>query len=240
MVMEWSTTADESKRNGVNAIIYGEAGMGKTLLAATAKNALLIASEKGMMSLSPRNIAAIYGADREDISYNMTVLRLDTLAELDTVCTALEEGDDSFTQYRTIFIDSGSHLSDGEVRIMQGFTKDGRQAYQKAADKMLDVIVRLKEIPNMNVIILAHAGTIKDGENLTFAPYFAGNQLPRWMEHEMDGIWCLRQMPDDKGKPTRVLQMQRDMKYSAKTRAASVADFISNPHLDTIFNQILG
>lgn len=240
MVMEWSTTADESKRNGVNAVIYSEAGMGKTLLSATAKNALLIASEKGMMSLSPQNIEAVHGAGRDDISYNMDVLRIENLADLDSVCESLESGDETFSAYKTLIVDSGSHLSDKEVRIMQESIRDGRQAYQKAADHALDVIIRLKEVPNINVIILAHAGMVKDGENLSYVPYFAGNQLPRWMEHEMDGIWCLRQMPDEKGKPKRVLQMQRDMKYAAKTRNASIADFISNPHLDTIFNQILG
>ena len=75
MPLQFSTASQESVTNGIKVLVYGGAGVGKTVLTATLPNPVLISAESGSLSLRESNLRRLFGDD-PNICYNMPMITI--------------------------------------------------------------------------------------------------------------------------------------------------------------------
>ena len=247
MAIEWSDTSQESASNGINGIIYGRSGIGKSMLAATAPQPLIISREKGLLSLARKNIELVFGADREDITYNIPVMNIETLDDLKAAYVVFNDPANT-TDIQTLIVDSLTDITGAEVRSRKRLltSKSGNQAngmkiYGDIADEVLDICYLFKSIKNINVIFIAQTEPFVDGVSgaTRYIPSLAGRKLPHQASYEFDFVWCLNVFDDEEThKSVRKLQTQPNEQYEAKSRAGAIP-VLAEPHLGHLFSEIL-
>ena len=58
--LEFTTSDKEVANNGIKMLVYGDSGIGKTVLAATMPNVVMISAESGPLSLQKSNLEKLY------------------------------------------------------------------------------------------------------------------------------------------------------------------------------------
>lgn len=217
---------------GVNMLIYGAPGVGKTTFAASAqdspygKDVLFIDVEGGVRSI----------ADRADVS----IYRPDDFDQIRQVFLALRNGE--LPQFKTVVVDSIGETQALGLRTIMRSAKNpdlpGLQDYGKSNEQIGNLIRGLRGLAQskgINVIITALAVESKDetsGAILT-RPALTPKAL-ELATGAVDMLGYLTQKDDG----TRVLKFQASPKYMAKLRqpvsGAQIPLTIENPSLPKI------
>lgn len=242
MAINFTTTAEAAVANGVKVLIYGAAGMGKTLLNATAPTPLLISAESGLLSLSRANIEKVYGADDAAICYDIPVMEITTVEDLMDAyqwCTEAHEA----KQFETISLDSISEIGEAVLANAKKICKDPRQAYGELIEKMLHTVKSFRDISTHNIYFSAKMEMVKDEVNMTnkFGPSMPGSKLGPQLPFLFDEVFHLgigQTLDADKTK-YRYLRTQPDLQYDAKDRSGFL-DEIEMPHLGHVFTKVKG
>lgn len=71
MAVKLTTSKQAALVHGVKCIVYGRAGIGKTMLVATAPAPFLISAESGLLSLREQNITKVFGENNPNITYDI-------------------------------------------------------------------------------------------------------------------------------------------------------------------------
>lgn len=149
----------------VKCLVYGGAGVGKTRLAASAPNVLIVSAESGLLSLSDGKV---------------DFLEITSLKGLDEAYNYIKKD----TTYDTIALDSLSEIAEVLVAELKPQYKDGRQAYMALADSMMPMLRKFRDLPNKHVVFTCKMirkqdeETGKITEDLFLPGQVLGSQLP--------------------------------------------------------------
>lgn len=213
-------TTTKATSRFVKAVVYGEAGVGKTVLGSTAPKPIIISAERGLLSLADKDIAVI-----EVESFG------DALKAFDYV-----KANDA---YETIVLDSLSEIAEKMLAEFKKYEKDGRQAYLKLADELYSLARKFRDI-DKHILFIAKQELTKDEVTgkTTYRPSAPGQAFTAQIPYFVDEVFCMRIGKVDK-EMVRYLQTQPDLQYTAKDRSGKLAAK-EDPNLTAIFNKIVG
>ena len=203
------TSTKEATGKYVKCLVYGNSGIGKTMLASTAPSPIIISSESGLLSLQDFDIPVIMVENHLDLKQALDFVKTSPKAE----------------KFETVVLDS---LSDIAESCLDYFRKNPENnntnpqaAYGLLADKLLPLIKGFRDIPNKNVYFIAKITVMADeytGIN-KYAPMMPGRVLPNALPYLFDLVMPMRSAKNDKGDIVRFLQTVEDPQYIAKDRS---------------------
>lgn len=240
MALTFTTAEDASEANGVKMLIYGDSGMGKTVLTATLPAPLLISAESGVLSLKRRNLERLFGVNTAGIAYHiptMLIKNIDDLVAAFDWCSRAREA----AQFASVALDSVSEIAEVVLNNAKRQVKDPRQAYGELIEKMESVIRSFRDLPNKNVLFVAKMEPMKDELTgvVKYGPSMPGAKLGPKLPYFFDEVFRLGVNKDPQGNSYRFLQTQPDFQFGAKDRSGAL-DAIERPHLGFVIHKILG
>ena len=227
MAIKIQSTADFGV-DGIKSVIYGASGVGKTRLARTASDCIILSAEKGLLSLKKEDIPYIEIGRPKDVDDAFTFLKNDTT-------------------YKTVFLDTISEI--GEVLLtdflLHGYdgapVKDGRQAYRMMAEAMMPMIRKYRDLPGKNIVFLAKMEVKEDEENgiMMYRPMIPGQVIKNQLPYMFDGLWNMDITKDKDKKDVAVLQTTATRGRYCKDRSGNLDQF-ERPDIDAIFAKAKG
>jgi len=212
-----SKPAKLSQTKYINTLIYGESGIGKTVLCTTAPKPLILATEPGLLSIMNKDV---------------DVAEVLSLAKLKEAYNYLKKDN----PYETVCIDSLSELAQVVLSEYKAVERDPRQAYMKMADEIIAIIRQFRDLP-MNLVCIAKQDRITDeltGRTI-YGPLFPGRMLKSEVPYQLDIVLPMR-FHRSEGKTYRVLQTEADIQYNAKDRTGKL-DKYEAPDLSALFEK---
>lgn len=225
--MTYTTTDAAWHASGINCLVYGRAGMGKTTLTATAPKPFLISAEAGLMAL--RHVS-------------LPVREVKSLSHIYEVFNDIQAGRGPAAEAETVCLDSLSEIAELILADAKASSKDPRQAYGKLGDDAIALIKAFRDLPSKNCVIVAKETTFKQavtGFERT-GPKAPGNIVPDEMPYLFDQVMQMSISTDkhpDTGQPYRYLQCQPTYQIEAKDRSGVLADR-EWPDLTALFHKI--
>ena len=226
MAIKLTTTAQST--GFVRCLVYGRAGVGKTVLSRTAPKPLIIASEKGLLSLQEENIPVIMIENHEDLE-----------EAYDFITT-----NDKAKDFETIVLDSISDIAEAVLSYFKKNPIDGnthpQAAYGSMADVLLPLIKQFRDLPGKHVYFIAKSKRVKDDYTgiTSWLPSMPGQQLGPALPYLFDFVLPMRVGETDKGIEYRYLQTKADIQWEAKDRSGKL-DLIEEPNLTKLFKKAL-
>jgi hypothetical protein len=219
--MAINITSTKEQTSFIKMMVYGDAGVGKTSLIATAPNPIIISSESGLLPLAGHDIPVIKIQSYED------------LIEAYNYCIS--------SDYETICIDSLSDIAETILAVYKSEERDPRKAYGKLADDLLMAIRAFRDIEGKHVYMVSKQARLEDSDTgiCAYRPAFPGQQLNSNIPYFFDLLLCLRITKDDDGNTVRYLQTEADISHVCKDRSGKL-NTIEEPNLENIFNKIKG
>jgi len=211
--MTLKLTSTKDVQHFVNIMVYGEAGVGKTTLCATAPNPLIISAEGGLLSLRKHDLPVFEVSSRDDVNdiYDWVVQSKEA------------------EQYETICLDSLSEIGEVLLADEKKVNKDGRAAYGIMADELAVTIRGFRDLKKHVYFTCKLRKVVEEATGrITFMPSVPGQQTLNNLPFFFDEVFCLR-IGTHEGKKYRYLQTELDAQYVAKDRSgvlrsAEVAD----------------
>ena len=209
---------------GVKALVYGQAGAGKTTLIKTLPEPVILSAEGGLLSLQ--------GCD---IPY-VEIGSLDALGEAYEWLAKSEEA----RKFRSVALDSISEIAEVVLSEEKKGTKDGRAAYGNMNDRMAQVIRAFRDLPGRNIYFSAKAEKVQTEDGaLLYMPSMPGSRLAQGLPYYFDEVLALRLVPKEDGTIQRALQCQSDLSWLAKDRSGKLSPW-EPPDLGGIIAKIGG
>lgn len=238
MALEFTMTSQAAVANGVKCLIYANSGMGKTLLCATAPAPVVISAESGLLVLNKRNIEKVFGVATPGITYDLPVIKINTVQDLVDALAWLQTP--QAANFQTVCIDSISEIGEVVLNNAKRQVKDPRQAYGELIEKMQSVIRAYRDLPGKNVYMACKQELIKDDVTgiTSYGPSMPGSKLGPSMPYFFDEVFKLGVNKDQTGASFRYLQTSADLQNMAKDRSGAL-DVMEPPHLAYVFNKIL-
>ena len=206
MALKIHSTREAAIDSHINAIVYGQSGIGKTVLCSTAPNPLILSAEDGLLSLAGQDIDFVKITKFQDL--------IDVYNELQK---SKEHG------YQTVCIDSLSEVCETILAERKKEERDPRQAYGKMAEEIIAAVRKFKKLP-YHIFLIAKQGRTEDqmtGKQ-SYSPSFPGQVLPANMPYQVDLLMAMR-IGKHEGKEYRYLQTAPDIQYEAKDRSGALA-----------------
>lgn len=212
MTFQIVSTNTASLQYGVKAMIYGNSGVGKTRLLASAPAPLILSAERGLLSLR---------------QFNLPAVEINSLAKLNEVYTwLLNRGDGG--QFQTIGIDSVSEIGEVVLAEEKKKTKDPRKGYGEMADQLVDLLRRFRELQYRHVVMIAKQEYSSDGATGAryWQPSFPGQKIAQAAPYFVDSVWQLFTLiSQTTNKREWWLRTQPDAQNIAKDRSGSLAEY---------------
>lgn len=226
MALKFSTTDKESVSQGIKVLVYGESGVGKTVLCATAPAPIILSAEAGLLSLR---------------KFKIPVIKIETLADLEEAFKWIKARKQGAETFQTICLDSITEIGEVVLANAKLTVKDPRQAYGELIEKITKQIKQFRDLPNVNVYMSAKMEKSKDelsGMTL-FGPSMPGQKMGPAMPYLFDEVFNLRINQTAEGQKYRALVTQPDLQYVAKDRSGALAA-VEPPDLAKVFSKISG
>lgn len=203
-----------------NCLVYGESGIGKTVLCTTAPKPLIMSAEQGLLSIADQDI---------------DVTEVKSLSDIIGVYNYLQKG----SEYETICLDSLSEIAQTVLAEYKAIERDPRQAYGKLGEEVLSLIRKFRDLP-MNVVFIAKQDRVIDelSGRQNYGPLFPGRILTAEVPYQIDVVMAMRFNRKD-GKSYRVLQTEADIQYAAKDRTGKLEKF-EKPDLGALITKVTG
>jgi hypothetical protein len=223
MAIKLTTTGQSASH--VKALCYGDAGVGKTVLCATAPNPIIISAESGLLSLSHLDIP---------------VIQVDTLDDVTEAYQFITESEDA-KQFETVCLDSITEIAEVMLSQYKKDDKDPRKSYGALADHMSQLVRSFRDLEGRHVYFSAKMQRIEDEYTgiSTFRPMMPGKNLVNGLPFFFDEVMALRIGEEEDGTKYRYLQTEPDAQFTAKDRSGNL-DLIERPDLTHMFDKVLG
>lgn len=238
MALTFTFTEDEAVTNGVKIMTYGPAGIGKTMLVPTLPRPVLISAESGLLSLSRANIERIWGRDTPGITYNIPVIKIETIEDLEEAfvyCTTSPDMED----FDSIALDSITEIMERILGHAKEVNKDPRAAYGDLATQGEKLIREFRDISGKHVYMSSKMAPFKDEMSgiTKYGPMAPGSKLGPAIPYFFDELFAYREDLDGDGNTYRFLQTQPDLSFEGKDRSGSLSER-EFPHLGDIIAKI--
>ena len=194
-------------------LVYGESGIGKTSLALTVPDPLVIDTEKGTLSLIGSKV---------DIAQVVSLKQMKKIYEF-----LLKEADKEDRHFNTIFLDSGTEF---QRRMLSGYMqKSGAlspdwDTYEYILEQTRRLIRLLKDLPYHFVVTALPIQKKVEGEE-KLMPDFIG-KIAREIGAIFDFVFYYTLLEDESGEKKRVLCTQPSNYWVAKSRIKTVPKFM--------------
>jgi hypothetical protein len=223
MAVEWTTSKKAGQNQGVKALVFGRAGVGKTKLCATAPKPLIVSAENGLLSIK---------------KYDIVVANVKTLDDVEEVLTQLDTTE-ARGQFRTICLDSISEIAEALLSELLGKVKDPRQAYGELSDVTIDLIRRFRDLKGFHVLVTAKESMVQTDDGvMRLTPSMPGKKLGPQLPYYFDEVFYYEVTTDPvTNKPLRRLRTQPDFQTDAKDRSGALSEF-EKPNLTAIIEKI--
>lgn len=209
---------------GVNFLVYGQAGAGKTTLIKTLPSPLVISAESGLLSLQDA-----------DLPY----IEIKDMATLHEAYKWLTESHEA-KEFASVALDSISEIAEVVLNAEKKATKDPRQAYGAMQEQMGDIIRAFRDLPDRHVYMSAKLEKSQDEMGrVLYAPSMPGNKTGQQLPYFFDEVLALRVEKDPEGNTHRMLMCDGDGLWQAKDRSGKL-DTWEQPDLMAIINKIAG
>lgn len=241
MAIQLQSASQLAALHGVKCMVYGRAGLGKTMLTATAPYPVLISAESGMLSLKKENIERVWGVGTEGISYDIPVIEIKTISDL-VEAEVWARTSQEAKNFHTICIDSLTEIGEVVLSNAKGQVKDPRQAYGELIEKMTTTVKAFRDLKGKHVYMSAKEERSKDeATGVTLAgPAMPGSKLGQQLPYLFDEVFHLGKAKDQASQQDyRYLRTQPDFNYDAKDRSGALAE-LETPHLGYVFSKIMG
>lgn len=219
MAIVIKNTSKDVKVDRVKIAVYGNAGVGKTRLCATAPTPLIISAEQGLLSL------------RSD---GVDFVEIKTYRDLEEVYKYAKSDD---CKHETICLDSASEIAETILLDFKKDEKDARQAYMKMGEAMLHMIRNFRDLPSRHVLFNFKMKLVEDEEagTVMYVPMAPGKMIGQQVPYMFDEVFCLQLKKDG----TRFLQTQADRQRFCKDRSGAL-DKEESANLTAIIGKIRG
>jgi phage nucleotide-binding protein len=205
MAINIKSTADLSA-NGVKALVYGQAGAGKTSLCATMPNPIILSAEGGLLSIKEANLPFI---------------EISTMADLWEAYEWLTGAEAK--QFESVALDSISEIAEVVLNAEKKSTKDPRAAYGAMAEQMADIIRVFRDISGKHVLMTAKVEkTADEMGRILYAPSMPGKQTGQSLPYYFDLVLALRVEKDADGATQRAIMCDSDGLWLAKDRSGKL------------------
>lgn len=211
---------------GLNILVYGPSGAGKTSLAKTVPEdeTLIISAEAGLLSIKDLKTDTVTVTGYDDVMEALEIVK-------------------SNDKYRWVILDSVSEIAELVLAEEKKACKDGRMAYMNMTDDMLALLKDFRDLPGRNAVFTCKQAYIKDDHGLSmFKPMLPGQQLGQHIPFIFDEVLALRVFEEEGENGSvvsRFLQTATDGKHDAKDRSGAL-DLFEAPDLAAIEKKILG
>ena len=204
------TTASIQQQAKINALIYGDSGVGKTRLALTCDRPLVISAEGGLLSLAGHDVPYIEVNDiksaREAVGY------------------AIKHA----AEYGTIIFDSLSEIAEIVLADALQKTPDPRKAYPEAESAVTRLIRQLRDLP-CSVIWIGKSTVVQDDMGRRIhAPMVPGSKFQDKLPYLLDlvGRLVVDTVPKEDGTQQlrRTLRFVSDGTFTAKDRSGKLPE----------------
>ena len=210
--------------NGIKALVYGQAGAGKTTLATTMPNPVIISAEGGLLSIQD-----------SDLPY----LEVTTMDQLKEAYEWLANGE-GHGHYETVVLDSLSEIGEVVLTHEKEVNKDGRAAYGELAVQMQSIIRAFRDLPGVNVLMTAKVEKAQDeAGRMLWTPSMPGSKVAQQLPYFFDEVLALRVEKDAEGITQRALMCDSDGLWAAKDRSGKL-DAWEAPDMGAIIRKIAG
>lgn len=223
--------------NGVKMVIYARSGIGKTMLAATMPNPVVLSAESGLLSLAKANIERVWGVNTPAITYDIPVIQINSVDDLASAFNWLQTPEG---QAFNPILDSATEIAEQVLFNAKKSVKDPRQAYGALIDQMTDTIKKFRDLPGRHVVLLCKEEKQKDeATGMTLAgPAMPGQKMGNATPYLTDEVFHLG-VGNNADKTTyRYLRTQPDFTHNAKDRSGALCE-IEFPHLGNVIQKIL-
>lgn len=246
--MEFTTTSQAVLDTGVKMLVWGESGMGKTMLTATLPRPILISAESGLLSLTEANIIRVYGAGRPDICYDIPTIKVSSIQDVEQAYLWLMNPANNpvdangFPQFMSIALDSLTEIAEQCLNNAKRSVKDPRQAYGELIEKMQTLVRAFRDLPGYNVYMSAKMSRNKDEFSgvTAFGPSMPGAKLGPELPYFFDEVFKLTVGKDQNTQADfRYLLTAPDMQNVCKDRSGALEQ-METPHLGNVINKIKG
>lgn len=223
MAINLRSTSD-AHENGVKIVVYGMSGAGKTRLAATLPDPIIISAESGLLSLSEFSLPYI-----EVNSYQ-------SLKDAYEWAASSKEA----AQFQSIAIDSLSEIGEVVLTHEKKVNKDGRAAYGEMAVQIIEIVKCFRDLVGKNIYFSAKCEKQQDETGkILYSPSMPGSKLAQQIPYLVDEVFALRVEKDADGLTQRALMTDSDGLWLAKDRSGKLEQWEA-PDLTAIINKIGG
>lgn len=221
-MIELKKTSQVAHEQGCSILVYGQSGVGKTTLAKTLENPLVIAAENGLLALAGEDIDCV---------------EIGSKAELVEVYGKLKRGEWKFD---AVVIDSITEIAETILTEEKARNKDGRAAYGETMGIVPQIINTFCALPGMHKVFIGQVEQLQDETGkMLFGPSMPGRRLGARMPYLVDEVFAMRIQPDADGEPSRWLQCHPDGAWMAKDRSGKL-EMWEEPDLGDLIHRIQG
>ncbi len=217
------TSTKNAHANGIKALVYGKAGIGKTTLMGTAPNPIILSAEAGLLALQDKDIP---------------VIEIKSVQDADDAYEYLMSKDGD--KYDTICLDSISEIAEVCLTEQKSENKDGRIYWTGLADEMNKLIRKFRDMKGKNVIFSAKQIRVTDDDTgvTSYVAAMPGKNLTNGLPFFFDLVLYMSLYTDeDDGSKYRVINTSVSYNYDAKDRSGRL-NKIEEPDLSKIFDKI--
>lgn len=237
--MRFFSTSSVPSAHAVKICVHSPAGYGKSMLTATAPRPLLLTVEGGALSLSRKNIAAIFGPNQPGITYDIPAIEIANLVDLSQAYSFIRTSAE-MRNFDTVTIDSLSEIAEKVLAGSKAVNKDGRAAYGEMQDRVVQIIRDFRDLPDKHVYFTAKQEREQDAASglMLFGPMMPGKFLSQNLAYFFDEVFALTiSPPDATGKAYRSLLTRSNNQYAAKDRSGALAEY-EPCHIGTVIAKI--
>lgn len=235
MALEFTTSDKEVASNGIKMLVYGDSGIGKTVLSATLPGVVMISVESGPLSLQESNLRKIY--PQMPFVCPVPMIKIRDINGLTEAYDWLSRSNEA-RGFESVAIDSISEIGEVVLNNAKRQVKDPRQAYGELIEKMETVIRAFRDLPGKHVYMSAKIEPIKDEMSgiVRYGPSMPGSKLGPKLPYFFDFVFKMGTNKDAQGRDFRFLQTNSDLQNVCKDRSGKL-DPMEFPHLGYVITK---